>query len=376
MPDTINSTPSSANNVLQKLAGFQSVIPQFDNITAVTPHYFIETLENITSLANSSDAEKLLILKSRIRGDPLTHIINSPDFSNETNYDEFKRKFLDYFATKTCLATRQQQFSNCRMNADEPVKQYAARVANCTLKFLGDINLANAEVKSLFEQTKLSKFLDGLLPQYKQAALTRDPQNFQDAVNFVELLQANESYFPTPTIQNIQNTTTNDFSKLLETHTQATHECIAALSTEIENLKIKSSQPPPRKQTFQRSSRTPFRGRSSQRYPQSQTNHNDRNYGFSRFNNAFSPITCIRCGLPGHTIETCNVRLNPNPRSLSRERTPFRLSANTTFNSRPTSRQFNDPPTRFSQPSYNNRTSRPHRQSVSFAPEYNTYSEN
>ena len=40
----------------------------------------------------SSDSEKLLVLKSRIRGDALSQIINSVDLSSETDYKEFVKK--------------------------------------------------------------------------------------------------------------------------------------------------------------------------------------------------------------------------------------------------------------------------------------------
>lgn len=48
-----------------------------------------------------------------------------------------------------------------------------------------------ADVKALFQQTKMSKFLEGLLPAFKQQTLMKDPQIFQEALHFVELLQSN-----------------------------------------------------------------------------------------------------------------------------------------------------------------------------------------
>lgn len=319
---------AAPNNVFQKLAGFQSLIPEFDNISAVTPQYFLDSIENITAMVHSSDQEKLIILKSRLRGDPLTHIINSPDFANETNFNDFKAKFLDYFTTKTSLATRQQQFSHCRMSANEPAKIYASRVANSTLKFLGDVNLSNPDVKSLFEQTKLSKFIDGLLPQYKQSVLTKDPQTFQEALNFVELLQANEAYFPQTGVHNIQNSQTQiaDIAKLLETHSQNTHETIAALSNDIQKLKLDIDNTRPPTNSFQqRTFRSPHRAPQSHRSFQNNrhlSRSSERISNTQPTTNRNRNITCGRCFRLGHTSDVCYARTpqNPSPRQYTNSR--------------------------------------------------------
>ena len=234
-------------NLLRKLAGLQNIIPQFDNNSAVTPKFFLDSCDSITTLANCQPPEKLIILKSRIRGDALSQLINSPDLSQETDYEEFKNKFLAYFDSKISLATRQQQFANCRMQPGESVKIYAARISLVTQKFFNNPDLKNKEVKALFEQSKLSKFLEGLLPEFRHAALMKDPQSFKEAVDFVELLQANNLAFPQQdmtipsTVGNIK-ISNEDIKTLIETHALQTHNTVCALSKEIDNLKLSSKR--------------------------------------------------------------------------------------------------------------------------------------
>lgn len=232
---------ATETNIFNKLAGFNALIPQFDANSAVTPQYFIDTVESITTIANCSDSEKLLVLKSRIRGDALSQIINSVDLSSETDYTQFVKKFINYFSPSSSLATRQQQFSNCKMHCNEPVKLYAARVENATLKFFGEINSKqNTEVGKLYEQTKLSKFLDGLQPEYKKQTLIKDPQTLHEAVKFVQLLQANDSNVNDSQINAVQSTHTNDdLRQLIEMNSQRTHEIISTLSEEINKLKLR-----------------------------------------------------------------------------------------------------------------------------------------
>lgn len=241
---------ATANGPLQKLAGLQSIIPQFDNTSVVTPQFFINNFETVAALIDCSDQEKLLILKSRIRGEALAQLIITPDLQEESNYENFKTKFLAFFDKKVSMATRQQQFSNCCMQPGESVKVYAARVSRVTQKFFNNPDLSNASVKALFEQSKLSKFLEGLLDEYKHPTLMKDPQSFQSALDFVELLETNRSCF-SQSNQNSQsspaqipvNATSEQISNqeiksLLETHAQQTHASICTLTKEVEKLKF------------------------------------------------------------------------------------------------------------------------------------------
>lgn len=232
------------STTFSKLAGLQNLIPQFDNNSAVTAKYFIDTVDNISEIAQCTPNEKLLLLKSKIRGDALSQLISSHDLSSETDYNDFKSKFLDYFGIKSSLASRQQNFSNCTMKAQEPVKNYASRVCNATHKFFGDINVNNEEVKALFEQTKLLKFIEGLSPEFKRELLIKDPQTFQEALNFVELLQNNERHLQTvANVNTAINTSQDDLLSLLIQHKKNTDETIASLSQQIETLQLKSNRP-------------------------------------------------------------------------------------------------------------------------------------
>lgn len=233
--------------IIRKLAGFQTLIPQYDNITAITPKFFIDNVEQITTLANCTNEEKLLVMKSRIRGDALTNIINSPDLNQERDLEEFKKKFLAYFDTHYSLGARQRQFSNCKMLPREPVKVYAAKVSLATQHFFDTPDLTNDGVKGIFEQSKLAKFIEGLLPCYKQSLILKDPKTFDEAVNFVQMLQANEiSSFdtePNPSVNNINtNAVTDQIKTFIEAHAAHTQEIVNSLTKDVESLKLQSQQ--------------------------------------------------------------------------------------------------------------------------------------
>lgn len=267
--------------LIRKIAGFQNVIPQFDNLSSITPKFFVENLENITELAKCTKPEKLLIMRSRIRGDALTNIIHSPDLNSEKDYDEFKKKFLSYFDTQYSLSARQKQFSNCKMLPNEQVKTYAAKVSLATENFFNSPDLTNDAIKTIFEQTKLAKFIDGLHGTFKQSVILKDPKTFQNAVDFAQLLQSNEINAvdsPVEQIVNNMSTTTNnsEIKNILEAHALNTQEMINALSKEVESLKLQTRQDPPRAYTNY-SARPSFqRGSAYPRYTQNR-NFTQRN---------------------------------------------------------------------------------------------------
>lgn len=80
------------------------------------------------------------------------------------------------------------------MQARELVKLYAARIALTTMNFFNNPDLTNVSVRTSFEQCKLSKFLEGLLPELKYATLMKDPLTFQEALYNAELLETNKVF--------------------------------------------------------------------------------------------------------------------------------------------------------------------------------------
>lgn len=334
MPDG-EENGAQADAQIRKLAGFQTLIPQFDNMTAITPKFFIETLEETTNIAKCSNKEKLLILRSRLRGDALTNVINSPDLNHEKDYDQFKKKFLAYFDTQFSLAARQRQFANCKMLPRELVKVYAARVAVATQHFFNSPDLANDGIKAIFEQSKLAKFIEGLSANYKQSVILKDPKNFDEAVNFVQMLQANElSSSDTgsdPTINNInKDATTDQIKTLIEAHAFQTREMVNSLSKEIENLKLQSQN----SQQYERPRQT--HAQYNMRPPYKNNSNYNNHYSYSRqsgnFNSRNTP-PCNFCSKISHRSDDCYY--NPSNRGNYRGRGyQFQRNSRSTFRGR------------------------------------------
>lgn len=314
MPDVVEGNGINSDAIIRKLAGFQTLIPQYDNISAITPKYFIDNVEQITSLAECTEPEKLLILRSRIRGDALTSIIHSPDLNQEKDYNTFKNKFLAYFDTKYSLGARQRQFSDCRMLPRELARTYADKVAVTTQNFFSNPDLTNPQVKNIFENTKLAKFIEGLLPNYKQSVVLKDPKTFQEAVEFLERLQSNESSplntEPSQTVNTVGvDSSKDELKSLIEAHTLHTQQMVNTLTKEIENLKLQTQQNSTRAQENSHSDNP------QRRFANSSYQNQNRNFEFRN-----SP-SCRFCNKNSHYSSNCYY--NPDNKRSFRGRSNF-----------------------------------------------------
>lgn len=194
------------------------------------------------------------------------------------------------------------------------------------------MDLKNEQVNQLFQQTKLSKFLDGLTPELKKPVLLKDPKNFQEALNFVELVQNSEDSCPL-SINNVRESENSQglekVHKALEQHAQLTHECISALSQQIHNLQIRDNFSP---QTYRNST---FGYRNFANSNQMQSNFRPAagrgNYTSQQRSPAFRRY-CDFCRKAGHTMDRCFYHPQNTSRTSNR---PPHAERSVTFRERP-----------------------------------------
>lgn len=214
------------------------------------------------------------------------------------------------------------------MQPREPVKVYGARIALATQQFFDNPDLSNEAVKTIFEQSKLAKFIDGLLPIYKQNLILKDPKNFEEAVSFIQILQANEisslDNETDPTVNNINTSAVTDQLKnLIEKHALHTQEIVNSLTKEVENLKLQNRQQTQRPRVEY--TRPPFR------QPQMYNNNRSRQTGYPVHRNSPS---CSYCYKNSHETRQCYS--NPSNRGNYRGRIhQFQRNGRGTFRGRP-----------------------------------------
>lgn len=225
---------------LSKLTTLQTLIPHFDNSSAVTPSYLFETLESLMPNGEFSDNERLIVAKSRIRGEALSKLISSRNLSTEKNYAVFKQKIIDLFEQTENREMNQFNFTHIKQFPSETLRQFGARIVNATEGFFGQVDYEQPEIKKLFQQTLLAKFMEGVEDKFKTHLITKQPTTLKEALNFTELIETNLKLQNQQAI-NLINDPGNDL--VLQTHIQKTHESISNLTKRVENLTMDKQAP-------------------------------------------------------------------------------------------------------------------------------------
>lgn len=226
---------------MSKLAGFHNLIPIYDGESSVTVNYFINTFEKLADALQANPTEKLLIIKSKIRGLALSQLVNSVDLASETDYEVFKNKFIKFFGEETTLAGRQLVFSGCKMINSETIKQFGARVVNASISFLGTVDMSNVEIQKILDNAKLSKFLEGVLNKYKKHLMDKNFQTYEEAFNFLKIVEINEKLINEEAVSNISQSGPN-LEALIATQSNQTHQSIAALTREVGELRLNARE--------------------------------------------------------------------------------------------------------------------------------------
>ncbi|XP_054713528.1 uncharacterized protein LOC129222989 [Uloborus diversus] len=287
MPDTPeqNQVPGMEQNPIlpnpNKIAGYQNLVTIFDGEIFTNVEYFVKNLEDIGKIARWNDSELIAVLKSKLKGPALQFFMNDPELINEELFSNIKEKFIKFFENRTTLSHRQQQFSNCRQNPGESVRNFSSRVSNLTVNYFGLQNSSKEDAGPIVNQTKLAKFLEGLQTPLKRLALNRNPSTFEEAVENALLDEINMQFTDgTGNCNNCaiepQSAIQNKLTEILDKQAEISNHMISTLTNHIQKMSIQEQSPPPR-------------------YP-SPRNH-QRNY--------LRHQSCIHCGRDNHPSRSC-----------------------------------------------------------------------
>lgn len=225
--------------VTNTIAGFLGLIPSFTGSEEfLTPAQFIESIEEVSQLAGWTDAEKLLIAKTRIKGGASEFLSNHHDVRQVRAFETFKKYFLEYFEKQLPLAVKLQQFTSCKQKAGESVKQYAGRVKNLAFDYLQGANFEIPEVESIADKTRLSQFLSGLNVKLQRAVLSHNPTTLEKAIEVAILEEANERICSRGSLVNATETCSEGLLEALLAKEQANEALISNLQKKISELEV------------------------------------------------------------------------------------------------------------------------------------------
>lgn len=234
-----------------KIAGYQTLVPNFDGELFSNVTYFLKSLDDISNIAQWEDPETIAVFKSKLKGPALQYFIADPELTTETKFAKIKAKFEKYFAPKSTLSHRQQMFSNCKQFPGESVRSFAARVSNLTITYFGQENTLKEDAQTIVNQTKLAKFLEGLHPSLRRLALTRQHTSFEDAVDQCTVDELNSQMTESTETINAANSQpqTNIESKLtqiIQRQAEESNKLLQTLTEQLKSISIRNQQLPSR----------------------------------------------------------------------------------------------------------------------------------
>lgn len=147
-----------------------------------TAKHFFQSLEEVANLAKWRDTDKLLIAKSKLRGEAADFLAQSPDLRVTSNYEQFKESVLERFETEEPLAVRLSALSNCYQRDGESVKEFATRLKAVAHNYLQERPDDPPRLSAMHDKTKLAQFVQGLKPHLKRVVLSADCSDFASCV--------------------------------------------------------------------------------------------------------------------------------------------------------------------------------------------------
>jgi hypothetical protein len=206
-------------------------------------------------------------------GDDIKKWYRSEDHPSE--YDEFKKQFIDTFTSSTQKLKISTKLMNRRQGNDESVQSYYYDILALCLRF-------NPEMK---EAEKILYLLRGLKPSIQQHVIMGDPQRCKDLFEQAKRAEAAASITQPSTTT---TTTTSTHSDDIDETTAALRRTSISQNNRRNNYSTRTSE------------------RDSNRYPDNKYNNQSRQFPQRKP----SQLQCYNCNGFGHYAYQCPSYLN------------------------------------------------------------------
>lgn len=237
------TTNGLVENRANNIVGYLGLVPSFlGGDDSLPPTQFIETVEEVSAIAGWGDLEKLLVVKTRIKGSAMEFLNHHPDIRKTKCFETFKKEFLRFFHKDMPLVVRLKQLTGCKQKPGESVKQFAGRVKSFAHDYLQGANYSIPEVQTLADRTRLSQFLSGLNPKIQRAVLSRTPETLEDAINAAVLEETNDQICGGGSVNSTQaDTDAASVIQLLLERDRERESILNNIQRELSDLKLRVS---------------------------------------------------------------------------------------------------------------------------------------
>lgn len=170
----------------RKHISIMSVLPTFDG-DSDSCHHFFELFSELADLANWSDQERVTIVKSRLKGNALRYLVDSPKLKN-VSFEDLRKDFESFFVKSQSLTEKHLSFNEIKLLPNEPIKTLAYRINTAISRLMNDMTSFDSQCL-VIDRLKLTKFIDALPADYQREVLKLAPDGFDKAVELASKYQ-------------------------------------------------------------------------------------------------------------------------------------------------------------------------------------------
>ncbi|KAG8179841.1 hypothetical protein JTE90_020824 [Oedothorax gibbosus] len=163
-----------------------SVLPSYDGESDSCQHFF-GLFSELADLAKWSDQERVTIVKSRLKGNALRYLVDSPKLKNCT-FDELRGDFENFFADSQSLTEKHLSFTSLKLLPNEPIRALAHRINTAVSRLMSDMSRSDLQ-SPVIDRLKLTRFIDALPAEYQLEVLKFAPDGFDKAVELASKIQ-------------------------------------------------------------------------------------------------------------------------------------------------------------------------------------------
>ncbi|XP_077497877.1 uncharacterized protein LOC144108539 [Amblyomma americanum] len=146
---------------------------------------FLQILEQVANLGGWQEKQTIGMARCKMVAAAQDFAWRDEEVASAATYKSFKALALKRFDNEPA-STKVEKFLNARQNFSEDVRSFASRLKRLGTETLRDVDGEDTSKKSarreILNEQLLSQFLTGLRDPVRRFALSRDPQNFSDAV--------------------------------------------------------------------------------------------------------------------------------------------------------------------------------------------------
>jgi Zinc knuckle len=286
---------------------------------------FLDKINEVGILSNWTEAQKCTVARLKLQDQALLFKNTTQEVKTTNSWARFRELMLKRFTVIVHPAYRIHKYMNCKQRPNEDVLEYSSRMRSLGLK---TIDLEDDPVRvqmniDILDEGMKDLFMVGLQDSIRRFTMSRNPDNFQEAVDFAMEEMMYDAMNKPNKVDNFGINTINLQNK------NSTDKVFNSSDSEPENTNVSyqknkshndlsyKSRPVQKNQNFHRHNNPPInysqdnrpqnynvaRFRENERKPRPTDNENIQPRNYDR--NSFK---CNKCGRFGHLEQYCRVQ--------------------------------------------------------------------